>query len=175
VYNAYPAGYAPHTFANILKMTLKEAKKRIKAYIDKCDNYKIGNTKVIKDMTLDIALIFGRDSEQYSKLLGFELFDLNIGFDMDSVLNKAKGLREFLNLCLHELEYTGKVYKPKKSNLLSDNSNASLISVIFAISLVVFGVGFYFGTEKTNKDLINSAKEAIELRDSLLPRYRTIK
>jgi hypothetical protein len=149
-------------------MNLKEAKKRIKEYIVKCDNYKIGNPDVINKMTVDIALIFGKDSEQYSTLIDFKLFDINRGFDMESVLSKAKGLKDFLHLCINELEYTGKVYKPKKSNIISDKSNASLIGVIFTISVLVFGVGYYFGTEKTNRDLIRAENELTDLRDSVL-------
>ncbi len=80
--------------------------------------------------------------------------------------NKANDFVLFLDNCKRTLENKG-LFKEPKNNLLSDKSNAALIGTIFTISTIVFGIGFYFGTEKINNELIRTENEFNKLKDSL--------
>ena len=116
---------------------------------------------------------FGINSTEYAWIAQFKwhVKTLNTDFASNEEIKemlgqKPKKVVSFLDNCKQILEDKG-LFKEPKNNLLSDKNNAALIGTIFAISSVVFGIGFYFGTEKTNNELIRTENELIKLQDSL--------
>jgi len=128
------------------------------------DEWIIETASYIKDF-------FGFNSTEYSRIAQFKwgVFtttntsaeDLN-----QEIAYKKKNIILFLDNCKRTLRNKG-LFKEQKNNLLSDKSNAALIGTIFTISTIVFGIGFYFGTEKTNNELIRTEDELVKLKDSL--------
>ena len=116
---------------------------------------------------------FGFESTEYSWIAQFKWHvdpkTSVFGTDdeiIEIIDNKPKKAVKFLDNCKQTLKNKG-LFKEPKNNLLSDKSNAALIGTIFTISSIVFGIGFYFGTEKTNKELIRTENELVKLKDSL--------
>ena len=90
----------------------------------------------------------------------------NIAFQINE-LNGKDNFIEHTNRLKNFIKTNGSKSMTNPKNLLSDLSNAKLIGTIFTISSIVFGIGFYFGTEKTNNELIRTENELIKLKDSL--------
>tara|TARA_R110002033_G_scaffold79438_1_gene130541 strand:- start:38 stop:517 length:480 start_codon:yes stop_codon:yes gene_type:complete len=55
----------------------------------------------------------------------------------------------------------------ENKNLLSDKSNAELIGIISGVCVLIFTIGFYFGTEKININFIKTENKLLKLKDSL--------
>jgi hypothetical protein len=129
------------------------------------------NRQLIIETGSYVKDFFGLSSAEFNFV---NRFDFNIDFNpkvseknRKIVLeNKANDFVLFLDNCKRTLENKG-LFKEPKNNLLSDKSNAALIGTIFTISTIVFGIGFYFGTEKINNELIRTENEFTKLKDSL--------
>ncbi|MDO6489869.1 MULTISPECIES: hypothetical protein [unclassified Cellulophaga] len=116
---------------------------------------------------------FGFESTEYAWIAQFKWHVKTLNTDFASneeiremLAEKPKKVVSFLDNCKRILENKG-LFKELKNNLLSDKSNAALIGTIFTISSIVFGIGFYFGTEKTNNELIRTENKLVKLKDSL--------
>jgi hypothetical protein len=117
-----------------------------------------------------ISDFFGADSGEYYSFFHFQfgvltsnVYDENIQYKLDSKNNAMIGL---LDNFIIKLKNTG-LYKKPKANILSDTNNATLFGLSLTILIVVFGIGYYFGTEKTNRDLIQTEIRYKNLKDSL--------
>lgn len=75
-------------------------------------------------------------------------------------LSHAKEVKQFLI-------NNGSIVNETNNNFFSSFSNAQIVPLIVTISIVIFGIGYYFGTEKINQDFYNLKKEYIDLKDSL--------
>ena len=129
------------------------------------------NTEWTFETASYIREFFGLDSVEYSRISQFnwELQFLNTTQSeekLNALNENESNILIFLENCKQTIKNKG-LFKPTKNNLLADRNNATLISIIFSISIIVFGIGFYFGTEKTNKDFIKTEKENTILKDSL--------
>ena len=76
---------------------------------------------------------------------------------------KSKKMVLFLNNCKLILENKG-LYKIPKNNVLSNISNAALLGTLLTMASIIFGIGFYFGTKKTQKDPIRIENEMNKLK-----------
>lgn len=122
-----------------------------------------------KQLTSSYILdFFGQESSEYYAFYKFS-FDAvaTSNEQLDSIIAmKEKAMIGLLDNCIDKIS-TGKLYREPQSNILSSQTNERLIAIIFAISFVVFGIGYYFGTEKTNRDLIQTENKYKNLKDSL--------
>lgn len=76
---------------------------------------------------------------------------------------KSKKVVLFLDNCKLILENKG-LYKIPKNNVLSNKSNTALLGTLLTMASIIFGIGFYFGTKKTQKDLIRIENELHKLK-----------
>ena len=76
---------------------------------------------------------------------------------------KSKKMVLFLNNCKLILENKG-LYKIPKNNVLSNISNAAILGTLLTMASIIFGIGFYFGTKKTQKDPIRIENEMNKLK-----------
>ena len=76
---------------------------------------------------------------------------------------KSKKMVLFLNNCKLILENKG-LYKIPKNNVLSNISNVALLGTLLTMASIIFGIGFYFGTKKTQKDFIRIENEMNKLK-----------
>jgi len=128
------------------------------------DEWIVQTASYIKDF-------FGFDSTEYFRIANFKwsikVINTTSKDDRKYFLKEKKeNIVLFLDNCKQTLENKG-LFKEPKSNLLSDKNNAELIGIIFTISSIIFGIGYYFGTEKTNNELIRTENKLIKLKDSL--------
>jgi hypothetical protein len=95
-----------------------------------------------------------------------------------SRFNKALGITRFVPILEAVIDYLEKhqdneetkivpVMPPTKNNFLSHLSTLELLFTIVPSAVVILGVGYYFGTEKINKDAITNERNYNELRDSV--------
>ena len=117
-----------------------------------------------------IKSFFGVNSAEYAWISQFKWYvktsntDVEIKEEIHEILGKKpKKVVLFLDNCKLILENKGR-YKAPKNNVLSDKSNAVLLGTLFTMASIVFGIGFYFGTEKSNKDLIPIENELNKLK-----------
>tara|TARA_B110000091_G_scaffold71127_1_gene78448 strand:+ start:2094 stop:2585 length:492 start_codon:yes stop_codon:yes gene_type:complete len=132
-------------------------------------NYK-NNQEWIFETALYIKDFFGFNSAEYAWIAQFKWYvktsntDVVSKEDIHEMLGKKpKKVVLFLDNCKLILENKGLFKEPKK-NIFSHKSNAVLLGTLFTIASIVFGIGFYFGTEKTNKDLIHTEIELNKLK-----------
>lgn len=117
-----------------------------------------------------ISDFLGNDSNEYKTFSNFKFIEYfkhnsseSIAYELNKEIAEIIGM---LENCIEKLK-TGKLYRKPQSNILSRLTNERLLAIIFAISSVVFGIGYYFGTEKTNRDFIQTEIKYKNLRDSL--------
>jgi len=153
-------------------MKLKKAIEILEEQKQKILNPKYPNNQEwVVETTSYIKDFFGFDSVEYSRIAQFKfsVVTLNIETDenVDRLLNqKVKDIVLFLDNCKRTLEVKG-LYKNQKANIVSDKTNFELISIIIAISITVFGIGYYFGTEKTNTELFRVQNELNEIKTNV--------
>ena len=114
---------------------------------------------------------FGFDSVEYSRIAQFKFTVVALNIEPDENVNrllnqKVKDIVLFLDNCKRTLEIKG-LYRNPKANILSDKTNFELISIIIAISITVFGIGYYFGTEKTNTELVRVQNELNNIKSNI--------
>ncbi|MCD8435927.1 hypothetical protein LNI95_12075 [Tenacibaculum dicentrarchi] len=132
-------------------MTKKEILKKCDLYINlfkRLDNVKRNNILEFIDFA-DLHL------PEHSNL-AFEINQLN----SDEFSEHAKRIKDFI-------ETNGSKSIIEKNNLLSEKNDVELIGIIFSICVIVFGIGFYFGTEKTNINFIKTENKLLKLKDSI--------
>jgi hypothetical protein len=148
-----------------IKILEEQKQKIVNNEVSKNQEWIVETASYIKDF-------FGFESVEYSRIAQFK-WGLFVSNEESTESIRARGVQnendilQFIDNCKRTLSNKG-LFKEPKNNLLSDKSNASLIGILFAISSLVFGVGFYFGTEKTNNDLIRTENELNKLKDSFL-------
>ena len=116
-----------------------------------------------------IKRFFGINSAEYGWISQFKWYVKTANTDVASkqeikeiLAKKPKKAVLFLDNCKLILENSG-LYKAPKKNVLSNKSNHALLGALFTIASIVFVIGFYFGIEKSNKDLIPVEKELTPL------------
>jgi hypothetical protein len=65
--------------------------------------------------------------------------------------NKEEKVSKFLDNCIETIRIKG-ILKTEKLNFLNKLNNGTLIGLIIPIFSGLVGIGFYFGTEKINKE-----------------------
>lgn len=155
-------------------MTKKDKIDSINRLKNQLNNLKIEEGKVfINNCKAAIRSVFGRDSEEFSFFDDFEI-DLVTGFSTQEFAQshfqrRKNELLIFFEGCIETINNNIET-KKSKTNILSDKNNLELFSILFGIASIVFGVGFYFGTEKINTEyvLLKIENEKIHNANNLL-------
>jgi hypothetical protein len=128
--------------------------KGIDSYID---YFKINQDKPIDSLkTISYSDFLQIHLPKYADLKwNIHSFQSNLDY-----LSHAEEVKQFLL-------NNGSIVQDSKSNFLGSFSNAQIISLLVTIGSLIFGIGYYFGTEKINQDYHILKKEYIDLKDSL--------
>ncbi len=102
-----------------------------------------------------IELFFGKESPQNEF---FKRFNFASKYSYNPV--------SFLEECKMQIKNIG-LYKKPKINLISSITNTTLFSIFFPLMVLIFTIGFYFGTEKINNELIKTERELNLLKESI--------
>lgn len=129
------------------------------------------NTSAWLKLTSSYILEFlGQDSVEYLSFSKFEFTTRFVNMPDKLIELTQKGERsEIIGLLQNSIEKlkTGKLYKKQPKNLFSKLSNIKILIIIAPILGAIFGIGYYFGVEKVNKDAINLETKYRNLKDSV--------
>lgn len=114
---------------------------------------KLDNPNFLKDETWVfqtasyIKDFFGENSAEYVFISKFQfrVYFTNYDSEQDAVreLNaKTPKAKKFLENCIETISNKG-LYKEPKTNIISDKSNFELISIVVAIAIFVFWIGYW--------------------------------
>jgi hypothetical protein len=109
----------------------------------KDSNWTFQTASYIKDF-------FGKDSTEYIFISKFNFKVLTGAWEDDESINrqlldKHKKAKGYLENCIETISNKG-LYEHPKTNIVSDKSNFELIGIIVAISIFVFGIGYWTKT-----------------------------
>ncbi len=113
--------------------------------------------------------IFGEGSDFHKYMTDFKYERLQIG---DKTFND-RNLQSHITKIRHSIERGIKHLKennivvPKAKNFLANMSTFGAICCLAPVAIFVFGIGFYFGQEKINKDNVELTNENKTLKNSL--------
>ncbi|MDZ4204081.1 MAG: hypothetical protein U1C46_04605 [Bacteroidales bacterium] len=121
---------------------------------------------------------FGDNSTEYSFISGFTFMVkvLNVTPPEETrrlLKEQEKKAIKFLDDCIETISNKG-LCKTDKVNFLKSLDNSTIIALFIFFCTTLFGIGYYFGTEKINKENIELSREVNRLRDSF-EQERTIK
>lgn len=155
-------------------MTKKKAIEILKNQIVKFDNIKIYRDETWIHQTASyIKDFFGENSTEYKFVTTFE-FDVEVDRNDNEntidfkIKSKMENMKQFIKNCIEKISING-LYKHPKTNIVSDKNNYELLGIIAAISFVVYGIGYYFGVEKTNLECIETKVKYEKLKESFPP------
>ncbi|MCK4664498.1 MAG: hypothetical protein KAT68_16635 [Bacteroidales bacterium] len=114
---------------------------------------------------------FGYNSTEYSFIskFSFTVKVLNITPPEETlqlIKEKEQKALNFLDDCVETISNKG-LYKRDNIIFLKKLVNVKTIGLILSIGATIFLIGYYFGTEKINKENIELNREVKILRDSL--------
>jgi hypothetical protein len=146
-------------------MNNKKAIGILKKQIEKLDDstfHKDGNwtfqtASYIKDF-------FGKESTEYLFISKFNFKVITGPWDDDKsvnqqLLDKHKKAKVYLENCIETISNKG-LYKHPKTNIVSDKSNFELLGIVVAISIFVFGIGYW----TKNVELFSITKQKEEFK-----------
>lgn len=123
-----------------IEILKKQIEKLDDSTIYKDNNWTFQTASYIKDF-------FGKESTEYIFISKFNFKVLASSWEDDKdvkrqLLDKHKKAKVYLENCIETISNKG-LYKYPKTNIVSDKSNFELISIVIAISLFAFGIGYW--------------------------------
>jgi len=147
-----------------ISILLRQKSKLLDKNFYKDENWVFQTASYIKDF-------FGDNSTEYSFISRFtftiKVLNVTPADEKRRLLaEKEESAIKFLDNCIETLQNKG-IYKSDKNNFLRNLDNATIIGLIIFFGSTLFGIGYYFGTEKVNKENIELSGQVKILNDSL--------